>query len=148
MAKELSLIERVRARGRVRTSFVGETMTKGSFKDSVDINRIMAQFTKTRMLPQSLGGARFEDLSRLGGLEYQEAMNTVIAAGDAFAALPSRLRDRFGNDPELLLRFLGDPENREEATRLGLLKAAEVPPGPPPAAAVVDGAKPPEPPRK
>lgn len=112
-----SLLERVRSRGRVRTQFEGETRTKGSLKDDSDINLIMKRFERTGILPQ-VGGGRFEDLQEV---DYQTAMNLTIEAGQAFASLPARMRERFGNDPAQLLRFLEDPRNREEAVALGIV---------------------------
>lgn len=136
--KGKTLLDRVRARGRLRLEFSGETLTKGSFKESVDVNTIMRMFRRDGVLRQSTSsGARFEDLG--SPIDYQEAMNSVISAKEAFASMPARLRERFGNDPEGLLRFLADPQNRDEATKLGLLKVPEAPPGPP--QAVADGPK-------
>jgi hypothetical protein len=36
-------------------------------------------------------------------------------------ALPADLRARFSNNPEELINFLDNPENKDEAIRLGLL---------------------------
>jgi len=138
--KGKTLLDRVRARGRFRTEFVGETLTKGSFKASVDVNTIMEAFRRNRVIPQ-VGGGRFEDLG--SPIDYQEAQNLVLEAGQAFDSLPARTRDRFGNDPQQLLRFLADPQNREEAIKLGLVKAPELPPDQ--AEPGGDGAKPPAP---
>lgn len=35
-----------------------------------------------------------------------EALNTVIEAQEQFDALPAKVRERFGNDPEAMLEFL------------------------------------------
>lgn len=124
----MSLIEKVRKRGRFFTKFEGETMTKGSFKDSLDINRIMARYRKTGQLPPGRQG-RFEDLGP--PIDYQEAVQTVLDANQAFMDLPAAVRDRFGNDPTQILYFLADEQNRPEAERMGLVKKKEEPPGPP-----------------
>ena len=42
-------------------------------------------------------------------------------ARESFAMLPSSIRKRFDNDPGLLLAFLDDENNREEAFSLGLI---------------------------
>ena len=58
-------------------------------------------------------------------LTFRQAQETVIAAAEAFAALPSRVRQRFNNDPAELLEFLADESNREEAVFLGLIEKPE-----------------------
>jgi len=63
--------------------------------------------------------------------DYHSSLNQIIEAQDAFEALPSSMRKRFGNDPGELLAFLEDPANNEEAVKLGLRQA---PPPPPPEA--------------
>lgn len=72
----------------------------------------------------------FDDIS--SAPTYMEAMNMVSRAQSMFEALPSKLRDRFGNDPKALLEFLDDPANKEEAIKLGLLAKPKDPEPPPP----------------
>jgi len=45
-----------------------------------------------------------------------------------FAGLPAKLRKRFSNNPENMLRFLEDPKNAGEAVKLGLLSEDDVDP--------------------
>ena len=54
-------------------------------------------------------------------MDYAESQQIVIDANNAFANLPSRLRDRFANDPSKLLDFLSRKENLDEAISLGLV---------------------------
>jgi len=44
--------------------------------------------------------------------------------------LPAKVRDRFGQDPAEFLAFLSNPENADEARRLGILKPQEAAPPP------------------
>lgn len=119
MAK--SLLETVRARGRVQSVPEGETRTKQSFKDTTDINRIMSSYKRTGLVSHvSPGGARYEDLP--DAFDFHEAASRVVLANQAFQALPARLRDRFGNEPGPLLAFLQDVKNRDEAIALGLIE--------------------------
>lgn len=73
---------------------------------------------------------------------YVDALNVVAEATHMFEQLPAKLRDRFGNSPQKLLAFLDDPENRQEAIKLGLVKPEEEPP-PPPAPMKVEIVNPP-----
>lgn len=62
---------------------------------------------------------------------YIEALNIVARAKTMFDDLPSELRDRFNNDPTKLLKFLDDPNNKDEAIKLGLVNPPKPPPEPP-----------------
>lgn len=56
----------------------------------------------------------------LTNLDYQEALETVAEAEQAFDELPIRLKQRFGT-PENFLQFLDNPQNFDEAVRLNLI---------------------------
>ena len=104
-------------------------MTKQSFKDECDINNIMRRYEATGVI-QHLSGRTAEFGDYISELDFQQSMNAVILAQDMFAALPARVRDRFGNDPARMLGFLEDPKNREEAIELGLVNAPPAEPAP------------------
>lgn len=109
----------------VRTPFVveGPSMTKQSFKDEADINVIMRRYEASGILPGSerMADARYMDVT---GADFEAAMIVVASAKTAFAEMPAKLRDRFGNDPAELLAFLENPKNLEEARELGLVERA------------------------
>lgn len=99
----------------------GVGLTKQSFKDECDINFILSKWKRTGQIPPSQVGTlppHYGDFSN--PTDYMDALNAVLEAKEAFAALPAFLRDRFANEPANLLRFLSIPENQEEAIRLGL----------------------------
>lgn len=111
---------------------VEPSMTKQEFRDECDINQIMARYEKTGQLPSvNYRQPMYGDVSSLAS--FHDAMNTVVQAEQMFMALPAELRDRFGNDPAQMLKFLDDPENKDEAIRLGIVNA---PPEPEPPAKV------------
>lgn len=112
---------------RSRLYFPEQGRTKQSFKDECDINVIMGRYLRTGMIDHLAQTApRYADVE---ALDFQGAMDIVVAARDRFAQLPSELRDRFSNDPGRLLAFIQNPANIEEARKLGLL-APEAPPQP------------------
>ncbi len=104
--------------------------TKQSFKKETDINNIMARFVKTGIItPEALANrqATFADVSEIG--DFLQCQNQIKAAESAFMTLPADLRARFENEPAQLLDFCKDPENREEAIKLGIItKPKETPP--------------------
>jgi phage internal scaffolding protein len=107
--------------------FTQKSMTKQSFRDECNINTIMARYEKTGVLVDPLQMRQvkplFDDFSNIP--DYQEAQNAIIEAENLFNALPSSIRKRFGNDPALLLDFMSDPDNYDEAVRLGIVSKSE-----------------------
>lgn len=95
------------------------SLTQQHFKDETDINNILRQFNITGLLPENALSPRYGDFTGIN--DYQSALNAVIAAQDEFMALPADLRARFNNNPEELINFLDNSDNRDEAIRLGLV---------------------------
>lgn len=110
----------------VRTGEVlDKSLTKQEHLKSCDINNIIKDFSRTGQIHHiSAKAAQGAYMDLPDELDYQSALNTVIDAENAFATLPAKVRDRFGNDPAEFLAFVGNPENRKEAQELGLLKPA------------------------
>lgn len=115
------------------TGEVLPSMTRQSEMAACDIHNILKQFSQRgfeELVRQNAAAGQYADLTNLP--DYQEALNTVIAADNAFMALPSQIRDRFQNDPAMFVAFLSDPRNQDEAIRLGLATDTRPPPPPPP----------------
>jgi hypothetical protein len=100
------------------------TLAQQNFKDECDINNIVRQFGLTGELPGQPLSPQYGDFT--GVLDYHTAVNAVLAAQDQFMELPAQLRARFDNDPAKLIDFLNNEENREEATKLGLVDAKPI----------------------
>lgn len=102
----------------------GESATQQQHKAEADINVITSRYIRTGNVPHpGATGAMFGDFTSLDFLEMQ---NTIVDANNYFSRLPSRVRRRFDNDPYQMFRFMEDPENLEEAVKLGLLEKAPV----------------------
>lgn len=100
--------------------FTEPTMAQQHFKDECDVNTILRNYETTGLLTHVANGTpSYGDFSSV--LEFQQAQNILIEAQDAFEALPASLRKRFDNDPAVMLEFIENPDNREEAEKLGLL---------------------------
>lgn len=111
----------------VGLSCPGPSMTQQSFKEECDINTIVKRFGVTGQLPAPVAMPSYSDFSEV--VDYQTALNAIRRSGEAFMGLPSGVRERFQNDPQQLLVFLGDEANRPEAEKLGLVSPK--PPGDP-----------------
>lgn len=112
-----------------------ETRTRQSERDACDVNKIMARFEKTGLLPVDGRDAYFANVSQMG--DFREAMEHVRLGERFFSQMPAAVRSRFDNDPAAFLDFVADPENEAELRSMGLLerrvpeKASEEPEIPP-----------------
>lgn len=105
-----------------------EDKTVQSAKDDADINVILKRFNVG-------GGLQVPNMepfyANFGEVDdFQTALNKIMAAEQAFGDLSSDVRNRFENDPAKLISFLDNPDNYEEAEKLGLLREKVADPGP------------------
>ena len=95
-----------------------ESLTQQQFKDEADINTIVDRFMKSGVLPTPAVMPQYVDFE--GVFDYQSAMNVVRQADENFMRMDAKIRARFNNSPQEFLEFFANPENTEEAIRLGL----------------------------
>jgi phage internal scaffolding protein len=89
------------------------------FKDEVNINNIVDRALTTGVMPSGNRQPLFDDFSEVH--DYETVVDIVNNAETSFEALPSSTREKFGNDVTALLDFIDNPENKEEAVKLGLI---------------------------
>lgn len=94
------------------------SLAQQQFREESDINNILKQFNITGQLPQGVATPQYGDFTEV--TDYHSALNLVIQADEAFMALPAHIRSRFNNDAGLLVDFVSDPNNKDEAEKLGL----------------------------
>jgi phage internal scaffolding protein len=100
------------------------TLTQQHFADETDINNILRQFNVTGLLPENPLPPQYGDFTGIS--DYHTALNKINAAWSEFDALPAQIRARFDNNPEELINFLQNAENKDEAIALGLIPKIEV----------------------
>ncbi|QCQ84845.1 internal scaffolding protein [Blackfly microvirus SF02] len=103
----------------------GISLTSQAPAEETDINKIMARVLKGQTVLASNGQPFYGDVSEFGGL--QEAIIKVQEADELFIQYPAEMRERFDNDPVKFVEFLENPQNKEEAIKLGLVNAPPVP---------------------
>lgn len=106
-------------RTRKGISFPTTGKTKQSARQECDINFIINRYSKTGYLPGRTTTAM--DYGEAITTDFHEAMNVVAKANESFASLPANVRKRFGHDPSNMMEFIQDPENKNEAIKLGLI---------------------------
>ena len=111
--------------------FTEPSMTQQQFAEDCDLNNIVDKnfnlkdpsfVTKLQLSSgQSKREPIYGDFS--GVSDYQSALNLVKTANEQFYSLPSKVRDRFSNDPQKLLEFCEDPANYDEGVKLGIYQS-------------------------
>lgn len=102
-----------------------------SAEEESNINTIVRRFGLTGELPSDLAIPQTGDFTNIP--DFHTAMNMVRQAQEEFLRVPAEIRARFSNDPQLLMDFVSDANNFDEAKRLGLLRdgvSRETPPVP------------------
>jgi hypothetical protein len=98
-----------------------ETLTQQQFAEDCDLNVLAIRFGLTgKPLPvEAIDPRYYGDMTDVPDL--RTALDLVNDAKNKFMDLPSRIRTRFDNQPAKLWAFVNDPDNAEEAVRLGIL---------------------------
>lgn len=112
-------------RKRVQTNLLDEdgkpfpSETQQQFKNECDINNILRQYDKTGLITHlNTARAHYGDFTKAN--EYQEALNLVMDAQDAFMEVPAKVRAQFNNDPGKFMEFVTNPKNHDQLVEMGL----------------------------
>lgn len=133
---------------RVRSIFVeeeGSFPTQQQFKDDYDVGSILNRYKNTGVIPQvRKANPMYLDMTQMPQ-DYAEAMQRVDFAKEAFSNLPSRVRERFQNDPGEFVEFVANPKNQDELVELGLAEprkgAKKAQDGPLPGQTIIPGSE-------
>lgn len=107
-----------------------EMITKQEHKDECDINRILSQYQRTGILTH-VQSARPTYTDLPDAIDFQESLNTLMIAEEAFSNLPSKVRAHFENDPGRFLAAFNDPAQYDQLRAYGLLKSTTTHPDEP-----------------
>lgn len=95
--------------------------TVQSERDEADINKIIAKFQKGQNMVRINSKEPFYgDVTGLDGLA--DAYMKIQEAEDLFMDYDASIREKFDNDPVKFVEFLENPENYEEALKLGVVQ--------------------------
>lgn len=119
-----TILKRADGSLKVLTTNTDPSLTQQQFKKQTDINNIMKKFKNTGEITH-LNRKRGVYLDSTTAQSYQDSLQTVIDAQNAFHSLPADLRKRFGNDPSELMAFMENPKNYDEAVQLGIIQKKE-----------------------
>lgn len=101
------------------------SLTQQQFAGECDINYIVNRGLQAGVITHvNERTPQYADVSDVP--DYQGAFVVVNRANALFNELPWQVRERFANNPELMLKFLMDPKNKEEGIKLGLFKQPDI----------------------
>lgn len=94
--------------------------TQQSFKDEVDINKIVKRFTQTGIIEHQ--AKNVGQYSENNAMSFTEAMFAVKETEKEFMQLPHEVRAHFENDAATYLDAITDPERISELQDIGLIE--------------------------
>lgn len=92
----------------------------------IDVNVLVARAKAGEDLSRFVRPGQYLDMTQVP-TDLRDALAIVQRANDLFMSLDANVRERFFNDPARMVDFLSDSNNRDEAIKLGLVKAPEEP---------------------
>ena len=92
-------------------------LTEQHHAETCDINKILAQFMETGILPTSTKDPQYGDVSEHN---FQEVQNQLAHAKSLFEELPDHVKAQFENKPFKFLQFAEDPKNMDSLVEMGL----------------------------
>ena len=94
-----------------------EGITEQHHTETCDINKILAQFMETGIMPQTKANPQYGDVSEV---DYQQMQNQLATAKTLFEQLPEQVKARFNNEMHTFLQFAEDEKNLPELVDMGL----------------------------
>ncbi len=92
-------------------------ITEQHHTDQCDINKILAQFMETGIMPQTKANPQYGDVSEV---DFQEMQNTLATAKTLFEELPEQVKATFNNEMHSFLNFAENPDNLPQMEEWGL----------------------------
>lgn len=116
---KIKIYDPISGRSTVHTYNSEPSLADQSYKEEVDVNRILAKYIKSgdETLLQKRQG-QYADISNIQDL--QTSLSQVQEAQEAFETLPAELRRKLNHSPVEFINYLQNPANDAEAIELGL----------------------------
>lgn len=123
----------------------GEGLTEQHHKESCDIHVIMRKAERTGILSH-VRKFKGEYMNMATAPDFKTAQDTIAQAKSMFETVPSRIRNKFHNDPAEFLTFMQDDSNYDAIVEMGFDASHLTPPAPPEPPVPPAPSTPPEPP--
>lgn len=95
------------------------SMTKQSFKDQTDLNRVLDRAGKGASLSHLMNyQGEYGDFSEFSEQYYEDMLNKLSRANTIFYDLPAEIRSEFNNNPGAFFAYVNNPENKDRLAEL------------------------------
>lgn len=115
---------------KILKAFNKPSKTVLGLENDVNINQIVARAKRNQAVPISMKSPVFGDFSQTP--DYQSLLNRVMQIRSEFMSLPAKTREKFGNSEADFYNYINNPENHDEAVKLGILEKKAVKASPEP----------------
>ena len=105
------------------------SLTRQEFSEECDVNKIMARYQATGILPNSTKEPIYWDAARVPN-NLQDAMASMMYANELFMQLGAPIRKEFDNDATRFVEFATNPENGAKLKEWGLTAPEPLPDAP------------------
>lgn len=104
---------------------LGPSLTQQHFTADADLNEIVRRYgvTDGAIPPAPQDPSAYGDFTDVP--TFRQAMDNVAEAKNRFMSLPAALRAKFNNNAGIMFDWVSNPDNTEEAIKLGFLKRVE-----------------------
>jgi hypothetical protein len=92
-------------------------LTEQHHTDTCDINKILAQFMETGIMPNTNANPQYGDVT---DVDFTQMQNQLAIAKTLFEELPEQVKARFNNEMHTFLHFAENPNNLPELVDMGL----------------------------
>ena len=96
-------------------------ITEQYHNDSCDINKILAQFMETGIMPPT--NQRTPNYMDVSEVDFHDMQTQIANANSLFEELPEHVKATFDNQPHKFLQFAENPDNLQALTDMGLANA-------------------------
>ena len=97
-------------------------LTEQHHTDTCDINKILAQFMETGIMPKTNANPQYGDVSEV---DFTEMQNQLATAKTLFEELPEQVKARFNNEMHTFLNFAENPDNLQQMEEWGSVLDAD-----------------------
>ncbi len=92
-------------------------LTEQHHTDTCDINKILAQFMETGIMPNTNANPQYGDVS---DVDFTQMQNQLATAKTLFEELPEQVKAHFNNEMHSFLNFAENPDNLPQMEEWGL----------------------------
>jgi len=92
-------------------------LTEQHHTDTCDINKILAQFMETGIMPKTNANPQYGDVS---DVDFTQMQNQLATAKTLFEELPEQVKAHFNNEMHSFLNFAENPDNLPQMEEWGL----------------------------